>query len=190
MLVGEVVAKRCGKKLEFGGWEGAGEGLQWARAMGGWQADWAADGFQSVADVDVVAEKEREGEDTVPVTANSPRAQNVTAPDSDDDSLQGYDSLTSSRSASPTQSELGEIEKDPTLRVGRPKPFARPVYLTQLIGLLRAGGGDDAGAAEAMDMGLTHAEGLVRRKKGFGMELGKSFFCLILLGSCLLIIIC
>jgi telomere length regulation protein len=178
MLVAEVVAARCGRKLEFGGWEGTGDGLQWARAMREWQPDWLAVGFQSKSDANSAAGRRSEGEDNRP---DSPlKAQTSPAPartpDSDDDSLHGYDSPTSSRSPSPTPSELAEIEKDPTLRVSRPKPVARPVYIAQLAILLRAGGTDDEGAAEKIEMGLTHAEGLVRRKKGFGMELGERKF--------------
>ena len=162
-------------------------GSEWARGgsglvrCGGGRLIGQRTDFNPVADIDVVEDKESEDEDTVPVMANSPRAENVAAPDSDDDSLQGYDSPTSSRSASPTQSELEEIEKDPTLRATQSKPVTRPVYLMQLIGLLRAGGGDDVGAADKMQMGLTHAEGLVRRERGVGQGVGR-----IILGSMVL----
>lgn len=178
MLVAEVVAARCGKRLEFGGWEGASEGLEWARCMRGWTCDWIAEGFHSRSDVEATADKG--DEDTAPPLVTSPPSASplapTPAPDSDDDSLQGYDSPVSSRSASPTPSELAEIEKDPTLRVGQPKPIARPVYLAQVVALLRAAGGgttDDEGVPEKMEVVLMYTEELVRRKKGFGMELGE-----------------
>ena len=44
-LVAKVVAKLCGKKLEFDGWEGTSEGLEWARMMQGWQFDWVVKPF-------------------------------------------------------------------------------------------------------------------------------------------------
>lgn len=180
MLVAELVAARCGKTLAFGGWEGESEGLVWARAMRGWEVDWKAEGFGVCVDVDVDVNVDVDAP-AVPVTSSSPKTRTTPAPapahppdSDDDDSLQGYDSPTSSRSPSPTPSELDEIEKDPTLRVGRPKPVSRPVYLVQVIALLRAGGyTNDEGVVEKIEMGLTHVEELVRRKAGFGTELGE-----------------
>ncbi|KAF8586558.1 hypothetical protein K439DRAFT_945232 [Ramaria rubella] len=171
MLVAEVVAARCNKKLNFDGWDGVGESKDWARAMRGWQPDWTAEGFHldeppETSEKNDNATTPDPGPDTTP-----PPPPPHTPPDSDDDSLQGYDSPSSSRAPSPTPSELDEIEKDPTLRLGHSKPVAKPVYLLQLAKLLRSDKNDEEGAAERIQVALAGAEALIRRKKGFGLEL-------------------
>ncbi|OBZ75699.1 DNA replication checkpoint protein tel2 [Grifola frondosa] len=91
-----------------------------------------------------------------------------------DDSLTGYASPSSSRSASPTPSELEEIERDPTLRVGI-KKVPRPVYLAQLGEMVRSTsglkGGDEDMEARKIEVALEVAEELIRRKSGYGTEL-------------------
>jgi telomere length regulation protein len=92
-----------------------------------------------------------------------------------DDSLTGYASPTSSRSASPTPSELEEIEQDPTLRVGI-KKIPRPVYLAQLGELVRSTSGvqnnDNNQEADKIEMALDCGEELIRKKQYYGVELG------------------
>jgi telomere length regulation protein len=69
---------------------------------------------------------------------------------------------------------LAEIEKDPTLGVGV-KKVPRPVYLAQLGALIRPAGGlqvDETKLADEVEMGINCAEELIRKKKGYGTELG------------------
>ncbi|KAG1877622.1 telomere length regulation protein-domain-containing protein [Suillus subalutaceus] len=90
-----------------------------------------------------------------------------------DDSLTGYASPTSSRSASPTPSELDEMEKDPTLRVGV-KKIPRPVYLAQLGEMVRNARvkpGEESQEADKIEMALNVAEELIRKKSDYGTEL-------------------
>ncbi|KAF8160588.1 telomere length regulation protein-domain-containing protein [Pholiota molesta] len=150
MLAAEVIAQRAEKKLAFGDWEGDDQGRPWCQ---------------------------------VASPANDiPRATFVptlSGYDSDD-SMTGYASPpSSSRSSSPTPAELAEIEAEPTLNVGRQK-VARPVYLAQLgdllrgstaVGAAKGGGPDDPHEADRIEMGLTVAEELIRRKMGYGTEL-------------------
>ncbi|KAJ7063112.1 telomere length regulation protein-domain-containing protein [Mycena amicta] len=173
MLVAEVVARLSGKKLDFGDWDGDTVGKAWARQIRE---------LLSARDVDAIEETEASsttedflGQSTTPVQAEE-TAPNAGASDTgydSDDSLSGYISQSSSRSPSPTPSELAEIEKDPTLGVGV-KKVPRPVYLAQLGALLRPTAGlnvDEARQASEMEMAINCAEELIRRKKGYGTEL-------------------
>ena len=115
---------------------------------------------------------------TVKSSTRAPKTRIETIPDGydSDDSLTGYASEpSSSRSPSPTPSELDEIEKDPTLRVTQSK-VARPVYLAQLGELIRPTGGVQANGDEdepkKIEVALDVAEELIRRKKDYGTELG------------------
>ncbi|KAH6918883.1 telomeric DNA binding protein [Coprinopsis sp. MPI-PUGE-AT-0042] len=177
MLVGEEVARLCNKKLDFGGWDGDESGKVWARGLR--QLIRARD-----VDADMLDERPR------PVEVDeitSPAAAETTAQEPDrahfktavegydsDDSLEGYASSQSSRSVSPTPEDLEEIEKDPSLNVGR-KKVQRPVYLKQLGDLLRASGGnvkaDEPHEADKIEMGLNCAEELIRKKANYGTEL-------------------
>lgn len=170
MLVAEVVAERCRQKLDFGGWDGTGEHVEWLRVMRRWVNDWSREAFDVSESIDVPVASGVDQEDSLNTEA-------VTVPeavvDSDDESLTGYSpSDGSSRPPSPTPSELEEMEKDPTLRVGRSKPIPRPVYLAQLVSLLRKSSGDEKDTIEIIEVILNSAELLIRRKKGFGYELG------------------
>ena len=49
-------------------------------------------------------------------------------------------------------------------------PIARPVYLVQLVVLQHTDKNINEGEAECVDVALTCAEGLIRQKKGFGLE--------------------
>ena len=189
MLAAEEVARWAGKTLDFGEWEGDDEGSAWARKL-----------RELIKHCDADAEERAEG-DSATATNNaasvSPKGQPssvnegrdegspvsvggiASTPGYDsDDSLTGYASPTSSRSASPTPSELDELEKDPTLRVGV-KKVARPVYLAQLGEMVRGTsglqGGDEQDIASKIGVALDVAEELIRRKSGYGTELGELF---------------
>lgn len=90
--------------------------------------------------------------------------------DQEADALQGYapDSPSSSRSPSPTPSYLEEVASDPTLALdtSQKKKITRPVYVPQLIALLK-----EREKPEHIEMGLKWGEGLVRAKRSFGTEL-------------------
>ncbi|TFK26384.1 telomeric DNA binding protein [Coprinopsis marcescibilis] len=185
MLAAEEIARMTNKKLDFGGWEGEDAGKPWAKTL-----------RQLIRGRDVDAEVEQPDKDAttdgIPVeeistpgakdavlAAQPTKAQfkpSVEGYDSDD-SLTGYASSSSSRSASPTPEQLAEIEKDPSLNVGV-KKVARPVYLKQLGDLLRGGGNktspDDPHEADKLEMGLDCAEELIRRKANYGTELAEN----------------
>ena len=95
-------------------------------------------------------------------------------PDQEADPLQGYaaQSPSSSRSPSPTPSYLEEVAADPTLALdsAQNKKASRPVYVQQLIMLLK-----EREKPEYIEMGLKWGEGLVRAKRSFGTELCMSF---------------
>ncbi|KAI0060825.1 hypothetical protein BV25DRAFT_1806725 [Artomyces pyxidatus] len=181
MLVAEEIAHRTGRKLDFKDWDGDEGGKGWARAVRALIAE-------SDADADVAEEEEHSvletkiedtlHEDALENTSKSERVFNARADllegcDSDD-SLTGYASPSSSRSASPTRSELDELEKDPTLNVGR-KKIARPVYLAQLGEMVRSTSGlksdQENQEADKAEVALGIAEELIRRKRGYGTEL-------------------
>jgi telomere length regulation protein len=93
--------------------------------------------------------------------------------DQEADTLQGYtpESPSSSRSPSPTPSYLEEVAADPTLALdaSQAKKVSRPVYVQQLIALLK-----EKEKPEHIEMGLKWGEGLVRAKRSFGTELCES----------------
>jgi telomere length regulation protein len=197
MLAAEIIAGRANKKLAFGGWDGDDEGRPWARALRvlieerDVDADMDLSGLH-VPDVkgDIAPDAAPKIDHTTSPAATSDAVTGVvllSGYDSDD-SLTGYASPDTSRAGSPTPSELEEIEKDPTLNVGK-KKVPRPVYLAQLGELLRPTSalkaGDDT-EADRIDMGLKVAEELIRRKRDYGTELGMSNACgikLMLIGS-------
>ncbi|KDR73411.1 hypothetical protein GALMADRAFT_607283 [Galerina marginata CBS 339.88] len=183
MLAAEVVAQLCGKQLNFGDWEGDGQGKPWCRALRQ---------LLGARDVDAELQQERASTEMELEEVAAPRAVDILfhpteaaratfAPKGDgydsDDSMTGYASPPSSRSASPSPSELAEVEKDPTLNVGV-KKVPRPVYLVQLGELLRGGsskvGPDDPHEADRIEMALNCAEELIRKKRGYGTELDEN----------------
>lgn len=182
MLVAEEVARRTGKELDFKDWDGDDGGKPWAKSVRqllcGKDADaeiWDDDESREIAVEDILVEDAFEPT-SEPVQTSGPFSTLSEDHDSDD-SLTGYASPPSSRSPSPTPSELAEIEKDPTLRVGRTK-ISRPVYLAQLGEMIRGANGLKTGQenqeAEKIEIALDVAEVLIRRKRGYGTELGKS----------------
>lgn len=166
MLVAEVVAQRLGKKLDFGDWDEEGGGREWCRRLRTLVE--TKDDFDAAPDSDDEDEEQEVAEEPEPPpTGKKPQS---TLYDSDD-SLTGYASPSSSRSPSPTPSDLDEIEKDPSLAVGKRK-ISRPVYLLQLAELLAPGKGNDQTEPDRMEMALNEGAELIRRKKGYGLELG------------------
>ncbi|KAF9821702.1 hypothetical protein IEO21_00548 [Rhodonia placenta] len=166
MLVAEEVARGAGKKLDFGEWDGDAHGRDWCRRLRALMRERDAD-----ADVDLAPPLEDELE-----TSGMPARPTVADAGYDsDDSLTGYASPpASSRSASPTPSELEEIERDPTLRVGQ-KSVPHPVYLAQLGELVRSTSGvrseQEDMQAQKHEVALNVAEELIRRKRAYGTEL-------------------
>ncbi|KAK0210548.1 telomere length regulation protein-domain-containing protein [Desarmillaria ectypa] len=178
MLAAEVVAGAAGKKLSFEDWEGDGDGKPWARALRDllWERD--VDFNATILEEEPLPTKETKkpcGTTSVHEESpgQSPALRSSESYDSDD-SLTGYASQASSRSASPTPSELDDIEKDPTLNITKRK-VSKPVYLVQLGELLRSSGGvqqsDAALEADRIEMALSCSEDLIRRKQFFGTEL-------------------
>jgi len=195
MVVAEIVASKAGKSIDFGDWDGDDCGKDWARQMRVLCSQRDVD-FEATYDdqeieahrnspphdavSEIAGDAEQEGPDTV--ESNVLRTPNVAIQvqsgyDSDD-SLTGYASPPSTRSPSPTPSEMEEFEKDPTLRVGI-KKIPRPVYLAQLGDLVRSTGGlkssEENQEAEKIEIALEVGEDLIRRKRDFGTELGDSF---------------
>ena len=179
MLVAEEVARAAGKTLDFGEWEGDDQGKPWCKQMRSLIK-------QCDADAEVWVEPEAEETSSprlTPSVADVPEITTIarTEPQEprsgydSDDSITGYASGASSRSASPTPSELAEIEHDPTLRVGV-KEVPRPVYLAQLGEMVRSSAGLQRGneqdTATKIEVALEVAEELIRRKSGYGTELG------------------
>lgn len=180
MLVAEEVARRTGKELDFKDWDGDDGGKPWARSvrqfLGGKDGDaeiWDDEGHE-LAFEEIMVEDAFEPT-SEPVQTSGPFSALSEDHDSDD-SLTGYASPPSSRSPSPTPSELAEIERDPTLRVGRTK-ISRPVYLAQLGEMIRGTTGlktdQESQDAEKIEIALNVAEELIRRKRGYGTELGR-----------------
>ncbi|KAG6832422.1 hypothetical protein H0H87_001582 [Tephrocybe sp. NHM501043] len=181
MLAAEFVAQRVGKKLDFGDWDGEDSGKPWARELRE---------LLKYRDVDVDTDSTGASEDIDPLknVESSRNYEEITAPGAraratfsgppsgydSDDSITGYASASSSPSASPTPSELADIEKDPTLNVGA-KKVPRPVYLAQLGDLLRNTGGakstNEPHDADKIEMALNYAEELIRKKRNYGTEL-------------------
>lgn len=184
MLAAELVARRTDKQLDFEQWEGKGEGREWARAVRLLVTKRDADVAEADADVLRLetADNARESASVVRTSpAVQPRVQLAETEYDSDDSLEGYASPpTSSRSPSPTPSELDELEKDPTIHIGQ-KKIQRPVYLVDLALLITSSKKpDDPQNADRIEMALNCAEELIRRKKGFGFELGMSFDIILL----------
>ncbi|KAJ7273520.1 telomere length regulation protein-domain-containing protein [Mycena haematopus] len=168
MLVAEVVAHLSGKKLDFGDWEGDEGGKAWARTVR--QLLLARDSDANLGDAEETRPPSDESEIRQIITPGiqSARTAKPAPPATEagydsDDSLSGYISQSSSRSNSPTPSELAEIEKDPTLGVGA-KKVPRPVYLANW-------GLDESQLANEIEMGLDCAEELIRKKAAYGTEL-------------------
>lgn len=194
MLAAEIIAQRVDKKLNFGDWDGDDMGKPWARNI---RLLITARDVDSDADIRDDADEGRahfpaeieSGTEEISTEAARQHTKdgmtsrlqtvslNVNAQYDSDDSLTGYASPSSSRSVSPTPSELEEFEQDPTVRVGI-KKVPRPVYLAQLGELVRStsglkSSGDDQ-EVEKIEMALDCGEELIRKKQSYGTELGMS----------------
>lgn len=183
MLTAEVVASLSGKNLDFADWDGDTAAKAWARDMRKLIEERDID-----ADLNIIPQKPVDTPESPdePLPADlaekSRRAVSVVQPEQgydSDDSLAGYASPPSSRSVSPTPSELDDIEKDPTLGLGA-KKIPVPVYLAQVGEMLRGPVGaeqnDAAQEADKIEMALNYAEELIRKKREYGTELGMSCF--------------
>ncbi|KAF8448015.1 telomere length regulation protein-domain-containing protein [Boletus edulis BED1] len=181
MLVAEVVASRVDKNLNFDDWEGDDDGKVWARRLRQLCSQRDIDFEPSHEDDGVQGDDAEPGpspatEVTLMTAARQPIAETRVADYDSDDSLTGYASPSSSRSPSPTPSELQEIEKDPTLHVGR-KKIPRPVYLAQLGELVRNSGvvsSEENQEADRIEMAINMGEELIRRKHDYGTELAEN----------------
>ncbi|KAG2077827.1 hypothetical protein BDR04DRAFT_999144 [Suillus decipiens] len=182
MLAAEVVATRAGKNLDFGDWDGDADGKPWARDLRALCTardidfdpctgdDWEPTTEESTLTEEIITTGVL---DDTRISALKLTEANVPTGYDSDDSLTGYASPTSSRSASPTPSEFDEMEKDPTLRVGV-KKILRPVYLAQLGEMVRNARvkpGEESQEADKIEMALGVAEELIRKKRDYGTEL-------------------
>lgn len=172
MLVAEVVAQRAGGTLDFGVWAGDGPGKDWAKRMRQLISERDDD-----AETSVVSPSVSEQAPSNPRNDCTKGETNVTVEDhgdESDDSITGYAeaSPSSSRAPSPTSSQLAELEHDPTLGDPGKKALTKPVYIIDLLLLLKV---DKEGneQAESIAIGLKWAAELIRRKRGFGFELGE-----------------
>ena len=184
MLAAEVIADLCNKKLNFGDWDGDDSTKPWCRNLRQ---------LLKTRDVDAnVSSLDDEETSAIVEEVSTPLVSKLSSVGGDgyqratfvpkpggydsDDSMTGYASPPSSRSSSPSPSELAEIEKDPTLNVGI-KKVARPVYLAQLGDLFRGTGpkvnANDPHEADKIEMAINTAEELIRKKRGYGTELGR-----------------
>ena len=185
MLAAEVIAELCNKKLKFDDWDGDDSGKPWCRDI---------QQLLRARDVDAnVDTLDSEEAFVVVEEVHTPLASKLASVDGNglrstfvpksggydsDDSVTGYASPPSSRTSSPSPSELAEMEKDPTLNVGI-KKVPCPVYLAQLSSLFRGTGpkvsANDPHEADKIEMALNTAEELIRKKRGYGTELGKIY---------------
>ncbi len=197
MLVGEEVARGSGKTLNFGGWdgqaEGDGDGRLFCRKIRELTRERDADCEEDLAVIELEPENLQDfvqeimspasttATETRRTSSRKPTITTLPSGYDSDDSLTGYiSSPSSSRSPSPTPSELAEIEKDPTLNVTKTK-VVRPVYLAQLGEMVRPTSGVKAeeGPEEVtkIEVALGVAEELIRKKRAYGTELGVYLFC-------------
>jgi telomere length regulation protein len=176
MLVAEEVAQRSGRQLNFKIWDGDEDGKDWARwirrLIGTRDID---------SDIPLPPIAKQPGPD------HSSRKPEPKAPTREihvsnstvdsDDSLEGYadSSASSSRPPSPTMSELAEQERDASLRNPGKKRIDKPVYLVDLGRLLKFEK-EGPEQAESIDIALRCAAGLIRRKEGYGHELGMDYW--------------
>lgn len=193
MLVAEVVAQRTGKTLQFDDWDGDEYNKPWARQVRQLINIRDVDAQDLDIEIDeepsdtndtefteeIVTEGAKQQVGTTQGTKPKPVITRAAVDYDSDDSLTGYASPSSSRSASPTPSELEEIEHDPTLGVGK-KKIPRPVYLVQLGELVRSTSGTKSNEADQeadkIAMALDCGEDLIRRKRAYGVELGMLFY--------------
>jgi telomere length regulation protein len=192
------VAQRTGGKLKFPGWDEEGEDKKWTRAMRSLVAgrDSAANLSAltiSKKGTEVTPTVTQANHDKIP---SLPRGITVVDDEEDsDDSLEGYASSFDSRFSSPAPSVLPavtaahtkesikskvgttvtptveEVNDDPTLLNPSRKKIQKPIYLLDLGKLLKVDKEGDE-QCESIRMALQSAAGLIRKKAGWGLELG------------------
>lgn len=176
------------QRLDFGKqmWDGTGQGKEECRYLRACahlkdegtsptevdrQMGWTQEAPASpIVPPEPVIEKPRRSRPSRTKPLTSAKIQ-VLNPDSEDD-LVGYASdrsIRSSRSPSPTPSYLEEIAKDPMLNMSGRDKVERPVYILQLIKLLKARQEPDK-----LEVAFKWGEPLIRRKRGFGTELAEN----------------
>jgi len=185
----------AGNRLQFPGWDDDGDGQTWARRMRNFLQ---ARDFDATA---MDLPNGTESAETSIVTNGSPGEyaefhpplHRVTIHEEEadsDDSLEGYASDSSSSRSSPVVSRppldpgskvdgpsdlrptIEEINADPTLLNPLQKRIQRPVYLLDLGRLLKV---DKEGNEqfESIQIALSAAAPLIRRKSSWGLELGR-----------------
>jgi len=172
MLVAEEVAQRSDRKLDFKIWDGDGEGKDWARHIRRLMDTRDID--SEIPSPPIAKKPQPDHSPEIPAPKASSRLVHISnATDDSDDSLEGYgdSSDSSSRPPSPTMSELEEQERDATLRNPGKKRINNPVYLVDLGRLLKVEK-EGPEQAESIEIALRSAAGLIRRKEGYGHELG------------------
>ena len=175
MLVAEEVAQRSGRQLDFKIWDGDEDRKEWARRI---RRLINTRDIDSDIPLPPIAKKLSPGHSprtSAPKAASREiRISNSTV--DSDDSLEGYadSSVSSSRPPSPTISELAGQERDATLRNPSKKRIDRPVYLVDLGRLLKFEK-EGSEQAESIEIGLRCAAELIRRKEGYGSELGMNY---------------
>jgi telomere length regulation protein len=190
--------------LAFSDWEGDGDGREWARKM--------RELIKHVESDSIIVENLiLDNENTVQENEENPqerqfqksseeettiqkiRSITIQGGDDSDDSLEGYESETSSSSTSPSgviagrmgagdepkSSKLSdfrptveEINADPTLLMPAKDRIRKPVYLLDLGKLFKVTK-EGSEQYESILMGLETAVELIRRKAGWGLELGQ-----------------
>lgn len=197
MLVAEVLSERTvssqDKRLDFGLWDGDDGGRDICRLVRSFEVSWKPLGSHELgvlgwegvpSSLDSLPRPTPTS--SIPLhssadpslkqrgkTSKKTKPKQIVVLSDSDDSLTGYasaSSTSSSRSTPPTPSDLDEFVADPTLHAPKKKKVARPVYLSQLGELLSS-----REEPEKLEVGLKWGEALVRRKRGFGLELGALF---------------
>jgi telomere length regulation protein len=173
LLVAEVVAKKSGRQLSFGGWEGEDISQLWAKSTE----------ILIGASLHVFATP-----DTNPVDYNSQfdSSKVMSTPEDvtgdSDDSMTGYASDASSTNSFPSPTEVSAMEKDTSLRSGLKKKVVKPVFISQLLDYLRitsASSSDSQEVYEKVEIAMSSCEDLIRRKRNYGSELGQSLLAII-----------
>lgn len=182
MLVAEEVAQRSGRKLDFKIWDGDGGGKDWARRIRRLITTRDIDSDSILPLQAKKAQPDHSPGISVP-RASSGVVHISNATEDSDDSLEAYadSSASSSRPPSPTMSEIEEQERDATLRNPGKKRINNPVYLIDLGRLLKAEK-EGPEQAESIEIGLRCAAGLIRRKEGYGNELGMNYWHITIFG--------
>jgi len=195
----QIVAKMVGSKLQFPGWEDEGDGQMWARQMRRYLQARDADAMELSAEDSSYRPGDTSHVDTTAQLSSAGTAppSRVTIRDDasdSDDSLEGYasESPSSSRTPSPPpltgkedalssgkgksiesfRPTIEEINKDPTLLNPLQKRIHKPVYLLDLGRLLKV---DKEGNEkfESIQVALSTAASLIRKKANWGLELGE-----------------